>query len=88
MFKPSLPIAYNSMSARTIDRGASIQAAKVLYKLLGPADASSDIKRYFSSLLIFRLLYLYLVFSADTPTSLKQNTYPTRWPYVVAWRAI
>ncbi|KXN92166.1 E3 ubiquitin-protein ligase E3D [Leucoagaricus sp. SymC.cos] len=44
LFKPSMRISYSTTSSRIIPKTGSILAAKVLFKLLGPADASTDLK--------------------------------------------
>ncbi|KAL0959813.1 hypothetical protein HGRIS_011495 [Hohenbuehelia grisea] len=43
LFKPSIRIAYSMPAAYAIPKSASINAAKVLYKLLGPAESSGDL---------------------------------------------
>jgi len=44
LFRPSMRISYSAPSNRITPKTGSISAAKVLYKLLGPADASTDLK--------------------------------------------
>ncbi|KAH6908353.1 HECT-like ubiquitin-conjugating enzyme-binding-domain-containing protein [Coprinopsis sp. MPI-PUGE-AT-0042] len=44
LFKPRMRLSYTTPRARTLPKTASITAAKVLYKLIGPADAAKDIK--------------------------------------------
>ncbi|XP_006463426.1 hypothetical protein AGABI2DRAFT_225212 [Agaricus bisporus var. bisporus H97] len=43
LFKPGMRISYSAPSNRIIPKTASIFAAKVLFKLLGPAEASTDL---------------------------------------------
>lgn len=51
LFKPSIKISYSASTSYAIPKTASIHAAKVLYKLLGPSEGSSDLKGYFDQLL-------------------------------------
>ncbi|KAF9450605.1 hypothetical protein P691DRAFT_810009 [Macrolepiota fuliginosa MF-IS2] len=44
LFRPSMRISYSATSNRITPKTGSIFAAKVLFKLLGPADASIDLK--------------------------------------------
>lgn len=39
-------ISYSTTTNRVIPKAESILAAKVLFKLLGPGDASTDLKMY------------------------------------------
>ncbi|KAG7448532.1 uncharacterized protein BT62DRAFT_964947 [Guyanagaster necrorhizus] len=44
LFKPSIQLAYAIRSQYALPKTASIQAAKVLFKLLGPSEESSNLK--------------------------------------------
>ncbi|KAF8155876.1 HECT-like ubiquitin-conjugating enzyme-binding-domain-containing protein [Crassisporium funariophilum] len=44
LFKPRIRLAYTTPASRAIPRSANVLAAKVLFQLLGPAEASTDIK--------------------------------------------
>jgi len=44
LFKPHMRIAYTTQTQYSMPRSASIQTAKVLFKLLGPSEATSDLK--------------------------------------------
>ncbi|KAJ3563401.1 hypothetical protein NP233_g8961 [Leucocoprinus birnbaumii] len=48
LFKPSMRLSYSAASSRIIPKTGSILAAKVLFKLLGPADASTNLKTILS----------------------------------------
>ncbi|KAJ7691797.1 HECT-like ubiquitin-conjugating enzyme-binding-domain-containing protein [Mycena rosella] len=44
LFKPSMRLAYTTQTQYSLPRSASIRTAKVLYKLLGPSQATADLK--------------------------------------------
>ncbi|KAJ7126164.1 HECT-like ubiquitin-conjugating enzyme-binding-domain-containing protein [Mycena epipterygia] len=44
LFKPNMRLAYTTETQYSLPRSASIRTAKVLYKLLGPSEATSDLK--------------------------------------------
>ncbi|KAJ3528770.1 hypothetical protein NMY22_g9273 [Coprinellus aureogranulatus] len=44
LFKPKMRLAYTTPRSRAIPKSGSILAAKVLYKLIGPKEASADLK--------------------------------------------
>ncbi|KAJ6612696.1 HECT-like ubiquitin-conjugating enzyme-binding-domain-containing protein [Mycena sp. CBHHK59/15] len=44
LFKPNMRLAYTTQTQYAIPKSASIHAAKVLYKLLGPSEANTDLK--------------------------------------------
>ncbi|KAJ7598792.1 HECT-like ubiquitin-conjugating enzyme-binding-domain-containing protein [Mycena floridula] len=44
LFKPSIQIAYAKSKHYAIPKGGSINAAKVLYKLVGPSESSTDLQ--------------------------------------------
>lgn len=44
LFKPRMRLSYTTLRARALPKTASINAAKVLYKLIGPAEVTKDIK--------------------------------------------
>jgi len=44
LFRPGMRISYSAAVSRIIPKTGSIFAAKVLFKLLGPTDASTDLK--------------------------------------------
>lgn len=44
LFKPSIRIAYMTRRHYAIPRSASMHAAKVLYKIIGPSTVPSDVK--------------------------------------------
>lgn len=46
LFKPRLPISYTVTKHYAIPGRASISAAKVLFRLLGPAESSVDLPSY------------------------------------------
>ncbi|KAG7095414.1 hypothetical protein E1B28_006163 [Marasmius oreades] len=48
LFKPSMQIGYTAQRPYAIPKSASITVAKVLFKLLGPSDAKSDIRTILS----------------------------------------
>ncbi|KAJ7167365.1 HECT-like ubiquitin-conjugating enzyme-binding-domain-containing protein [Mycena crocata] len=43
LFKPNMRLAYTSQTQYAMPRSASIRTAKVLYKLLGPSEATADL---------------------------------------------
>ncbi|KAJ7185451.1 HECT-like ubiquitin-conjugating enzyme-binding-domain-containing protein [Mycena filopes] len=43
LFKPSMRLAYTTQTQYAMPRSASIRTAKVLYKLLGPTEATGDL---------------------------------------------
>ncbi|CAK5261895.1 unnamed protein product [Mycena citricolor] len=45
LFKPSMRLAYSTQTLYSMPRSASIRTAKVLFKLLGPSEATLDLKR-------------------------------------------
>ncbi|KAF9038366.1 hypothetical protein BDZ89DRAFT_1061342 [Hymenopellis radicata] len=44
LFKPSIPLAYATRSHYSLPKAASMQAAKVLFKLVGPSEEPADLK--------------------------------------------
>ncbi|KAF9009979.1 HECT-like ubiquitin-conjugating enzyme-binding-domain-containing protein [Cyathus striatus] len=44
LFKPRMRLAYTAPTSRAIPKSASVEAAKVLYKLIRPSEASADLK--------------------------------------------
>jgi len=44
LFKPNMRLAYTTQTQYALPRSASIRTAKVLYKLLGPSEATTDLK--------------------------------------------
>ncbi|KAJ7742710.1 HECT-like ubiquitin-conjugating enzyme-binding-domain-containing protein [Mycena maculata] len=44
LFKPNMRLAYTTQTQYSMPRSASIRTAKVLYKLLGPSEATADLK--------------------------------------------
>ncbi|KAJ7037956.1 HECT-like ubiquitin-conjugating enzyme-binding-domain-containing protein [Mycena alexandri] len=44
LFKPSMRLAYTTQTQYAMPRSASIRTAKVLYKLLGPSEATGDLQ--------------------------------------------
>ncbi|KAJ7064804.1 HECT-like ubiquitin-conjugating enzyme-binding-domain-containing protein [Mycena amicta] len=44
LFKPNMRLAYTTQTQYALPRSASIRTAKVLFKLLGPSEASTDLK--------------------------------------------
>ncbi|KAJ7461799.1 HECT-like ubiquitin-conjugating enzyme-binding-domain-containing protein [Mycena galericulata] len=44
LFKPNMRLAYTTQTQYAMPRSASIRTAKVLYKLLGPTEATADLK--------------------------------------------
>ncbi|KAF5371675.1 hypothetical protein D9758_003359 [Tetrapyrgos nigripes] len=49
LFKPSIQVAYATPRHYTLPKSASMNAAKVLYKLLGPSERSLDLKTVVNS---------------------------------------
>ncbi|KAJ3506354.1 hypothetical protein NLJ89_g6915 [Agrocybe chaxingu] len=47
LFKPRIRLAYTTPGTRGIPKSANILAAKVLYKLLGPTETTTGIKRQY-----------------------------------------
>jgi hypothetical protein len=45
LFKPNMRLAYTTQTQYALPRSASIRTAKVLYKLLGPSEATTDLQR-------------------------------------------
>ncbi|KAK7044556.1 HECT-like ubiquitin-conjugating enzyme-binding-domain-containing protein [Favolaschia claudopus] len=43
LFKPNMRLAYTTQTQYSLPRSASIRTAKVLYKLLGPSEATADL---------------------------------------------
>ncbi|KAJ6588703.1 HECT-like ubiquitin-conjugating enzyme-binding-domain-containing protein [Mycena capillaripes] len=43
LFKPNMRLAYTTQTQYAMPRSASIRTAKVLYKLLGPSEATADL---------------------------------------------
>ncbi|KAJ6495343.1 HECT-like ubiquitin-conjugating enzyme-binding-domain-containing protein [Mycena sanguinolenta] len=43
LFKPHMRLAYTTQTQYSLPRSASIRTAKVLYKLLGPSEATTDL---------------------------------------------
>jgi hypothetical protein len=54
LFKPKMRLAYTTPRSRAIPKSGSIMAAKVLYKLVGPSEAATDLKACVSHV---KLLY-------------------------------
>lgn len=44
LFKPSIQLAYTTQTQYAIPKSGSINAAKVLYKLIGPSEGSTDLQ--------------------------------------------
>ncbi|KAJ7485564.1 HECT-like ubiquitin-conjugating enzyme-binding-domain-containing protein [Mycena latifolia] len=44
LFKPNMRLAYTTQTHYSLPRSASVRTAKVLYKLLGPSEATADLK--------------------------------------------
>ncbi len=77
LFKPSIQLAYAIRSQYALPKTASIQAAKVLFKLLGPSEEPADLKRFG-----FFVLHLpttsdvaFLASWTNTQVFRKRNTY-------------
>ncbi|KAJ7810749.1 HECT-like ubiquitin-conjugating enzyme-binding-domain-containing protein [Mycena olivaceomarginata] len=49
LFKPHMRLAYTTQTQYALPRSASIRTAKVLYKLLGPSEATADLPSILST---------------------------------------
>lgn len=52
LFKPSMRIAYSTPAQYLLSKVGNIHGAKVLYRILGPETASTDLTRYVRSQLV------------------------------------
>jgi hypothetical protein len=84
LFKPSMRIAYSTSTQYLLSKVGNIHGAKVLYRILGPETASTDLARW---------VRLWLATDRGVDNSMpevscpniqvsrKQNIYPIRWTY-------
>ena len=49
LFRPALRLAYATPAQYALPRAGAVRAAKVLYKLLGPAASAADLAAYVPS---------------------------------------
>lgn len=83
-------IAYSTPTQYFLSKVGSIHGAKVLYRILGPETASTDLARSVKA-------SRFTGFGADNPlleascpdiqVSRKQNIYPIHWTYAAGWLA-
>lgn len=79
LFKPSMRIAYSTPTQYLLSKVGKIHGAKVLYRILGPEIASTDLARYVrDQLFAGRDIdgFITQVLFPDTQVSRKQNIYP------------